>query len=111
MEIYKLNSIPKLLDETMPRETMALSVINKINNKLKFLYRKNRFLTPTLRRLLCNAIIQPHFDYASSAWFPNLTKKLKNRIQTSQNKSIRFCLPLDKMTNVSHKEFELVTRD
>ena len=52
-------------------ETMALSVINKINNKLKFLYRKNRFLTPTLRRLLCNALIQPHFDYACSAWYPN----------------------------------------
>ena len=64
-------------------KTMALSVINKINNKLKFLQRKNRFLTPTLRRLLCNALIQPHFDYACSAWYPNLTKKLKNRIQTS----------------------------
>ena len=85
---------------------MALSVINKINNKLKFLYRKNRFLTPTLRRLLCNALIQPHFNYACSAWYPNLTKKLKNRIQTSQNKCIRFCLQLDKMTHISHKEFE-----
>ena len=42
MEIYKLNSIPKLLDETMPRETMALSVINKINNKLKFIYQKKK---------------------------------------------------------------------
>ena len=85
---------------------MVLSVINKINNKLKFLYRKNRFLTPTLRRLLCNVLIQPHFDYACSAWYPNLTKKLKNRIQTSQNKCIRFCLQLDKMTHISHKEFE-----
>ena len=87
---------------------MALSVINKINNKLKFLYRKNRFLTPTLRRLLCNALIQPHFNYACSAWYPNLTKKLKNRIQTSQNKCIRFCLQLDKMTHMSHKEFEIL---
>ena len=95
-----------MLDETMSGETMALSVINKINNKLKFLYRKNRFLTPTLRRLLCNALIQPHFNYACSAWYPNLTKKLKNRIQTSQNKCIRFCLQLDKMTHISHKEFE-----
>ena len=60
----------------MSRETIALSIINKINNKLKFLYRKNRFLTSTLRRLLCNALIQPHFDYASSAWYPNLTKKI-----------------------------------
>ena len=35
----------------------------KINNKLKFLSRKNSFLTPALRRLLWNALIQPHFDY------------------------------------------------
>ena len=95
-----------MLAVTMSRETMALSVINKINNKLKFLYRKNRFLTPTLRRLLCNALIQPHFNYACSAWYPNLTKKLKNRIQTSQNKCIRFCLKLDKTAQISHKEFE-----
>ena len=32
-------------DEVMSGETTALSVINKINNKLKFLYQKNRFLT------------------------------------------------------------------
>ena len=57
-----------ILDERMYEETMALSVINKINNKLKFLYRKNRFFTPPLTRFLCNALIQPHFDYACSAW-------------------------------------------
>ena len=33
--------------------------------------------------------MQPHFDYACSAWYPNLSKKLKNRIQTLQNKCIR----------------------
>ena len=87
-------------------ETMALSVINKTNNKLNFLYQKNRFLTPTLRRLLCNALIQPYFNYACSAWYSNLTKKLKNRVQTSQNKYIRFCREFDKMTHISHKEFE-----
>ena len=59
-----------------------------------------------MRRLLCNVLIQPHFDYACSDWYPNLTKKLKNRIQTSQNKWIRFCLQLDKMTYISHKELE-----
>ena len=98
-----------MLDETMSRETMALSFKNKINNKPKFLYLKNRFLTATLRRLLCNALIQPHFDYACSAWYSNLTKKLKNRVQTSQNKCIRFCLQLDKMTHISHKEFETLS--
>ena len=81
-------------------------VINKINNELKSLYRKSRFLTLTLRRLLCNALIQPHVDYACSAWYSNLTKKLKNRIQISQKKRIRFCLQLEKMAHLSHKEFE-----
>ena len=71
---------------------MALKTIKKINQKLKFLYRKNRFLTPELRQLLRNVIIQPHFDYASSAWYPNLTQKLKKKLQVMQNKCIRFCL-------------------
>ena len=88
----KVKYLGCMLDETMSGETMALFVINKINNKLKFFYRKNRFLISTLRWLLCNAIIQPYFDYACSAWYPNLTKRLKNRTQTSQNKCIRFCL-------------------
>ena len=54
-------------DETMPGEAMAISVINKTNNKLKFLDWKNRFLTPILRRLLCNLSVQPHFNYACIA--------------------------------------------
>ena len=65
-----------MLDETMSGEAMALSVINKINNSLKFVYWKNRFLTLTLRRLLCSLLIQPHFDYACSAWYPNLNESL-----------------------------------
>ena len=63
----KVKYLGCMLDEIMSGETMVLSVINNINNKLKFLYRRNKFLTRTLRRLLCNALIQPHFDYACSA--------------------------------------------
>ena len=29
--------------------------------------------------MLCNALIQPHFDYACTAWYPNLTEKKKKR--------------------------------
>ena len=88
----------------------AFNVVNKINNKLKFLYSKNSFLTPALRPLLCSALIQPHFDYACSAWYPNLTKKFKHRIQTTQNKCICFGLQLDKLKLVSHEEFERLNR-
>ena len=83
-----------LLDETLSGESMALKVI--INSKVRFLYRKNRFLSPPLRRLLCNSLIQPHFDYACSAWYPNLNKRLKSKLQILQNKCIRFCLNLNK---------------
>ena len=90
----------------MSGEAMALNVVNKIKNRLKFLYRKNSFLTPALRRLLCNALIQTHFDYECSAWHPNLTKKSKHRIETTQNKCMRFCLQLDKLKHISHEKFE-----
>ena len=43
-------------------ETMAQKVINKINNKLKFLYRQATFLSPTCN---CNALIQLHFEYGT----------------------------------------------
>ena len=66
-----------VMDETMSGEPMALKVINKTNEKLKFLYWKNSFLTPGLRLMLCNALIQPHFDYACSVWYPSLNVKLK----------------------------------
>ena len=85
---------------------MALNAINKIKNKLKFLHRKNSFLTAALRRLLFNALIRPHYDYACSAWYPNLTKKIKHRIKTTQSKCFRFCLQLDNLKHICHEEFE-----
>ena len=71
------------------------------------MYRKNRFLTPALRRLLCNALIQPHFDYACSAWYPNLNKALKNKLQTAQNKCVRFCL-LGNREHIGIEELEKI---
>ena len=86
----KVSYLGCILDESLTGETMALKVINKINSKLKFLYRKQKFLTPYLKRMLCNALIQPHFDYACSAWYPQLTKGLKDKIQIVQKKMYSF---------------------
>ena len=93
------------LDKTMSGESITLKVINKINRKLKLICSKNRFLSPELRRMLCNAIIQPHFDYTCPAWYSNLTEKTKKIIQIRQNKCIRFCLRLDKMHPISEEDF------
>ena len=105
----KVTYLGCIFDETfLSGESMALHVINKVNAKLKFLYRNNRILSKPLRRLLCNAIIQPHFDFGCCAWYPNLNKNLKNKLQTAQNKCIRFCLQLGNRSHIGHKEFEQI---
>ena len=47
----KITYVGCILDETMLGESIALKVINKINSRLKSFDRKNKFLTPELRRL------------------------------------------------------------
>ena len=85
---------------------MATKVLGLVNGRLKFLYRKQRFLTFSLRRLLCNALIQPHYDYSCSAWYPSLSKRLLKKIQISQNKCIRYRLKLDNRSHVGFDEFK-----
>ena len=104
----KVKYLGCILDESLNGEQMALHVLSQINSKLKFLYRKNRFLSPALRRLLCNALIQPHFDYACSAWFPNLKQNLKKKLQTAQNRCVRFCLQLGNRDHVGEQELKRI---
>ena len=79
---------------------MALNISHKVNSHLKFLHRHP---PPPFRRLLCNALTQPLFDYACKAWFPNLSKKQRLRLQGTQNKCMRFCLQLNKMVKNLHE--------
>ena len=87
---------------------MAIDVINKINSRLRFLSCQNRFLNFLLRRLLCNAMIQPFFDYACNAWYPIINKKSKMRLQAAQNKCIRFCLKLNDRSSIKSEDFEKI---
>ena len=66
--------------------------------KLKFLYKKNKLLTPELDIMVCNTLIQLHFDCVCTVWYPNLIKKTIRKIQIMQNKCIRFCLRLGKIS-------------
>ena len=87
---------------------MACEIIRKINIRLKFLHRKDQYLNYKLRRLLCNALIQPSFDYVCSSWYANLTKRLKLRLQATQNKCIRFCLRLGNRTHLGYSDFKKI---
>ena len=104
----KVNYLGCILDESLSGESMALHVLKKLNCKLRFLYRKSEFLSPALRRLLCNALIQPHFDYACTSWYPNLNQSLKKRLQANQNKCIRFCLQLGNRSHIGLNELKKI---
>ena len=96
-----------IFDETLSGESMATHVINKVNSRLRFLSRQNKFLDIPIRRSLCNAMI-PFFDYACNAWYPDLNKNLKTRLEAAQNKCIRFCLKLEDKKSRTPKEFEKI---
>ena len=74
----KVTYLGCIFDGTFSGESMTIHVINKINSRLRFLYRQNRLFNFTLQRLLCNTTIQPFFDYACNAWYPNINKKIEN---------------------------------
>ena len=93
------------LDSKLSGKAMASKVLKKINAKLKFLLRQSRYQTPAYRRLLCNTLVQWHFDYGCSSRFPLLKKSLKVKLQKAQNKCIYFCLNLPLRSHIDPSHF------
>ena len=91
------------IDQHVSGEAIANNIIQKSNSKLKFLYRQASCLNQNCRKILCSALIQCHFDYAASAWYSGLSKNLKNRSQTTQNKMARFILNLGPRAHVDQE--------
>ena len=96
------------LGSKLSGEAITSKALKKINTKLKFLYRQSRYLTPAYKRLLCNALIQPHFNYRCSSWFSLLKKSLKLKLQATQNKCIRFCLQLLSRSHIDRLHFRKI---
>ena len=94
-----------ILDNDLSGESMITKALSLVYGRQNFFYRKQNFLTLPLRRLLCNALIQTHYNYACFAWYPSLNKRLSKKIQTSQNKCIRYCLDLDNRAHVGIDKF------
>ena len=51
------------------------------------------------------SMIQYHFDYACSFWYPGISKFLRNRLQVTQNKIIRFIFQMDPRSHVGADTF------
>ena len=81
--------------------SIALKEINKINGKLKSLYRKN--INSYLRRFV-DYFAMPRYSITSimhdqlgtlNSKLGKLNKRSKSQLQILQNKCIRFCLNLN----------------
>ena len=90
----------------MTSSSMGKTVVKNVNAKLKFLCRKGAFFGITERRELCTALLQPHFDYACSAWYRSLDTAVKNKLQTAQNKIIRYLLKYDCRCHIGFSDFK-----
>ena len=53
---------------------------------------------------MCSALIQCHFDYSCSSWFPGINMTLTKKLQIIQNKMIRFILNLKSRDSIRNKE-------
>ncbi len=70
----------------------------------KFLYRQAKDLDQKIKKTLCTALLQPHFDYACSSWYSGLSNKSRKQLQICQNKIIIFILVLDPRPHIGHVE-------
>jgi hypothetical protein len=93
------------IDQSLSFDAMARSVLQKANARLKYLYRKKDYLTQHTKKLLVMSLIQCHFDYCCSIWYPGLSQVLKNKLQITQNKLIRFVLDLDARSHIGPNHF------
>ena len=67
--------------------------------------RLNKVLHTVIIKITHNPKYSNESNYACTAWFPNLNQGFKKKLQTFQNKCIRFCLQLANRTHIGVYEF------
>ena len=111
-ENFQVTYLVFVLDETMGGEPVALKVANKLNGKLKFLYR-NKFFNTWISKIALKCLHANAFWLCMFVRYPNLNINLKNpckscTLQIMQNKCTRFYLKLEKMHDISEKYFKTI---
>ena len=109
IKINNVNEVKYLglqIDDNLSGEAAVNNVLKKSNSRLKFLYRYSNMLKFPARKILCSALIQCHFDYSCSSWFPGINKGLKVKLQVAQNRIIRFILNLNNRAHIGQKELD-----
>ena len=92
------------LDQFLSGDCITTKIVGK---SIKFLYRQAKHFDMGTRKTLVSTLIQCHMDYTCSAWYTGLSKRNKSRLQTAQNKLIRFILQLSARSHVGYSEFKM----
>ena len=95
-----------MFDQDMSGTSTVDTIIKKCNSKLKFLYRQADFLNQSARKTLCNALVLCHLEYASTAWYPGLSKNQQNKLQIIQNKCVRYITNAGPRSHVGYIELK-----
>ena len=96
-----------IIDQNMSGYNMGNNIVKKVNNRLKFLYSKSKFITKLHhRKMLCSALLQSAYDYRYNVYYRDLTKHIKNKLQTSQNKIVRFILGYKSQHHIGVNDFK-----
>ena len=85
---------------------METTVIKKVNQITRFLYITSSLVDKNTKKILAGT--QPLFDYACTSWYCSTSKTLKTRLQTSQNKLVRFLLDLHPRSHLTPTHFSTV---
>ena len=93
------------LDQSLSGKIMGTSILKKINAKVKFLYRKRIFFGAKEKKMLCSALVQSSFDYACNCWFRGLSKCIKTKLQSAQNRIVRYILNYSSRQHLSFVDF------
>ena len=96
------------IDSDLSGTSAVDNIINKCTSRLKFFYRHKDSLNLKTKQTLACSLVQCHFDYAVSCWYMGLTKSCKKKLQTAQNKIVRFILDLGPRTHVGQNELDKV---
>jgi exonuclease III len=95
-----------ILDHNLGGVEHISSILSKVNSRLSFLYRCASFLNQQTKWTVCLALIQPHLDYCSSAWYSGLSVLLKNKIDIVQRKTARYVLNRGPRDHIGQGEFK-----
>ena len=101
----KVKYLGVTIDNDLSGETMAHSVIGKVSRELKVLYRNAKYIKFIERNILCSTLLQSHFDYGYNVWYRGLCKSIKNKLQTSQNRMIRYVLDSEDRFHIGYDSF------